>query len=269
MLTRDTKVFVETIEVAAQAKGADKRRRRAMRAQLEVLQATLELRLAEQVLKDMERDLVREPSSSSQRRRRLLRRGRTATTERDVKALHGRLARMREELGASRARARVLEQQAHDDSAQRPMTRVYRLHSPHHHVTYSEREYARLSTSQLATPMLVAKSNGMWWWWYHDRFWWDDEGRSAADAQRGRSRSGRRGDAARPDEQEHASFSGRRDPRPEGGSRPAPRAATSARAHPQANEDEQALEEPVRTTDIPEPSWRSGQVAEGGAPLRR
>ena len=175
MLTLDATAFVEVIAVTKEDKRAAKRRQQAAKAQLDVLRGTLDLRVTEQTLARVEREIAGEAQMAADvDRSRLRMRG--LSTDIDVRALRARLNKMREALTAKKDRARYLEQQTRDEDAHRPTTIVYRLHSEEHHVTYSERQYAQLSAAQQTVPVRITRSNGMSWWWYSDRFWWDDEG---------------------------------------------------------------------------------------------
>ena len=176
VLAPDTTAFVEEIAVVEEDKRAAKRRQRATKAHLDVLQAALDLRLTEQVLAGVEHDLANRASLPANVRGRRFRLGwRGASLEADAGALRARVNAMRTELAAKRDRAKALEAQADEHEARRPTAKLYRLHSEGHYVTYSEREYTQLCESQRTVPVRITESKGMWWWWYSDRFWWDNE----------------------------------------------------------------------------------------------
>jgi hypothetical protein len=165
MLVEDTAAFIEQLEVLEADRRARKRRRRLARAEVEVMRAELEARLADDALRRLARDLVvtRELEDGHGER----------AIVRELTMVRGRLRVARHKLAESR------DAPHHDDAGRR--AKVFRLHSARHHLECSERRFARLSTSQADHPVLVAKREGLRWWWYLDRFWWDDEGLSPRD----------------------------------------------------------------------------------------
>jgi hypothetical protein len=173
MLVEDTAAFIEQLEVLEADRRAKKRRRRLARAEVEVMRAELEARVADDALRRLARDLVvtRELEDAHGER----------AIVRELTMVRGRLRVARHKLAESRERLQRLHRDAshHDDAGRR--AKVFRLHSARHHLECSERRFARLSTSQADHPVLVAKREGRRWWWYLDRFWWDDEGLSPRD----------------------------------------------------------------------------------------
>jgi hypothetical protein len=170
MLVEDTAAFIEQLEVLEADRRARKRRRRLARAEVEVMRAELEARVADDALRRLARDLVvtRELEDAH---------GERAIVH-ELMMVRGRLRAARHKLAESRDRLQRLQRDApHNDDAGR-RAKVFRLHSARHHLECSERRFARLSTSQADRPVLVAKREGRRWWWYLDRFWWDDEGLS-------------------------------------------------------------------------------------------
>ena len=173
MLVEDTAAFIEQLEVLEADRRARKRRRRLARAELEVMRAELEARVADDALRRLARDLVvaRELDDAHGER----------AIVRELRMVRGRLRVARHKLQESRERLQRLQRDACDHDDGRRRARVFRLHSARHHLECSERRFARLSTSQADRPVLVAKRDGRRWWWYLDRFWWDDEGLSPRD----------------------------------------------------------------------------------------
>jgi hypothetical protein len=173
MLVEDTAAFIEQLEVLEADRRAKKRRRRLARADVEVVRAELEARLADDALRRLANDLVvaRELDDAHGER----------AIVRELTMVRGRLRVARQKLRESRDRRERLQRDVsdHDDAGRR--AKVFRLHSARHHLECSERRFARLATSQTGRPVLVAKRDGRHWWWYLDRFWWDDEGLAARD----------------------------------------------------------------------------------------
>src|SRR5262249_3040777 len=99
-----------------------------------------------------------------------------SASDSDERAVRARLLELREQLTAKRQRVEQLEEEARRHEAQRPTTKLYRLHSESHHMTYSEAEYERLWARQRTSPVRILTSGGLSWWWYADRFWWGDPG---------------------------------------------------------------------------------------------
>ena len=170
MLTHDTTAFVEKIAVPKPDRRADKLRRQAGAAELQVAHVSIELRLAEDALKRIEERSDRESPRSSLKFG-LLRRSWAA--ERDN---HDRMvADLRDRLTAARARAQNLARRVQEHEPTRTQNTWYRLHSAEHHGTYSEPEFETMSAKQRIRPVLVTSVGGLTWWWYLDRFWWDDQ----------------------------------------------------------------------------------------------
>jgi len=173
MLVEDTAAFIEQLEVLEADRRARKRRRRVAHAEVEVMRAELEVRVVDDALRRLARDLVVARELEDAHGERAL--------VRELRMVRGRLRVARHTLAESRERLQRRQRDAsvRDDSARR--AKVFRLHSARHHLECSERRFARLSTSQADRPVLVAKRDGLRWWWYLDRFWWDDEGLSPRD----------------------------------------------------------------------------------------
>jgi hypothetical protein len=171
MLTHDTTAFVEEISVPVTDRRTDKLRRQAGSAELEVVHASVELRLAEEALRRLEERRDDEIGTAHSHVFGLMRHGSTV----DLDAAARSVTELREKLAAKRERAQDLDQRVRERAAARPRNTSYRLHSEHHHATYSETQFERLFTSQRTRPVLVTTLRGVSWWWYLDRFWWDDE----------------------------------------------------------------------------------------------
>lgn len=166
MLVEDRTAFIEQLEVLRPSARAEKHRRRVARAELEILRAEWEVRMQVEMIRALDTEIL-DAEALSGRRRRLL--------EKEREAAHERLQARRVDLDAKRERLRAIQEQAGPDEPPRG-ARMFRLHSAHHHLEYSERRFARLARSQVDLPVLVAKKDGKRWWWYLDRFWWDDVG---------------------------------------------------------------------------------------------
>ena len=183
MLVEDTTAFVEQLDVQQQQdRRGQKRRRRLVLAELDVMRLEVEVRLADDALHAMAKELAdnRDRTATTPGLLRT-RRARVQALERQIRTVRGRLLSKREELqekreGLERRRAEVVD---HDGVGRG--ARMYRLHSAQHHLDCSERRFARLARSQLELPVLVTRRDGRRWWWYLDRFWWDDERLSARD----------------------------------------------------------------------------------------
>jgi hypothetical protein len=177
MLTHDTTAFVEEISVPKPDRRTDKLRRAAASAALEAVHVSVELAFAEEALRRLEgrSDADNEDSFPSHLSRRT-QRGST-TREADARHLLGKLS---DKLAATREHAKKLDEQVRASEAARQRNTSYRLHSEHHHTTYSESQFARMSRSQQTRPVLVSTLGELSWWWYLDRFWWDDERLAAA-----------------------------------------------------------------------------------------
>jgi hypothetical protein len=178
MLVPDPTAFVEEIAVTIDDKRLDRLRRRARNAELEVLQAMLEVRVLEETAKAMERALAGADDSDDSAPtigagRTWSRRGPIAN--RDINTLRVRISKKRQRLAAKNARAAALEAEARELGLRATTVTAYRLHSQSHHLDRSEYQYARQSTAQQVRPVWVTTVNGRRWWWYLDRFWWDDE----------------------------------------------------------------------------------------------
>lgn len=184
MLVEDTTAFIEQLEVPKGRKRADKHRRQVAQAELEVLEAVRDVRLAAEALQQMERTLARavEPSSVSTRRRLLRVRG-ARSLEREIETVRAHLEAKRNQVPAKQERLFRIEQRARERDAGRRSARMFRLHSARHHLDCSAPLVARLMASQRELPVLVTRKDGLRWWWYRDRFWWDDEGLTATDVE--------------------------------------------------------------------------------------
>ena len=181
MLVEDATAFIEQLEVPKEDKRRDRHRRRVAQAEIEVLEDLRDVRVATEALQQMERaPATPVESSSASTGRRLLRSRRARSLEREIETVRAHLRAKREELTAKQERLNRLRQIRDRDAARRS-GRIFRLHSARHHVECSAARFARLSSSQLVLPVLVARKDGQRWWWYRDRFWWDDEGLNAAD----------------------------------------------------------------------------------------
>lgn len=173
VLTLDTTAFVEQIDVPRPNRRADKLRRQSASAELEIVHAMIELRLAEEALKRMEqRRVAAETTDETSHRFHFRRNGAGSGREAGARRM---VSELRDRLAAERARAQDLEQRLHEHEATRPHHTSYRLHSSVHHTTYSERTFERMAKSQQTRPVLVTTLGGRSWWWYLNRFWWDDE----------------------------------------------------------------------------------------------
>ena len=176
MLVEDTTAFIEQLEIQRQDRRAEKLRRKRAHAELAVLRAEWEARVAREAVRKLEDELAAlpEPAAVSPGRR-LLEARRRRSLEHRLGSMHA-LARSRaEETAFARDRLCRLDRNGADDRSDRG-ARLFRLHSAEHHLECSARRFARLARSQLDEPVLVARKNGRSWWWYADRFWWDDHG---------------------------------------------------------------------------------------------
>ena len=184
MLSQDTAAFIEQLEVQRDDTRAEKERRRRTRAELDVLRAEWERRLASDALKAMELELASlhdraEPAAG----RRLLHARKRRTLESGIASLQSRVRAMEAAALAARERLRTLER----TSARvrpRPGAKVFRFHSATHHIECSEQRFTRLAKAQSDLPVLVGESDGRRWWWFRDRFWWDEEGLRPNDVKR-------------------------------------------------------------------------------------
>jgi hypothetical protein len=158
MLVEDRAAFVERLEVPDE--GGDKLRRRAKRAELDVLNARWEVHLAESAVLELERRVGAEGAERSLRR--------------ELGAIRRHLQAKREELAASTARLDRAEARNRADAARHQPYVAFRLHSSGHHSDCSERRFGRLAAMQLVHPVFVLKREGRAWWWYLNRSWWDD-----------------------------------------------------------------------------------------------
>jgi hypothetical protein len=177
MLTHDSEAFVEQIAIPIADKRATRRRQRISKAQVEVLQDALELRMVEQVLAGLERDLAAGKPVPGKRRRLPGR----ASRRLDPSAVRSHLNELYARLAAKKERAHELERQAQAHEGTLPMARHYRLHSTTTHATYSMEQYQQLEVEQRDTPVRIADVDGLTWWWFSDRFWWDDEALRASE----------------------------------------------------------------------------------------
>ena len=163
-------------------KRTEKHRRRVAQAELKMLEAVRDVRVAEEALQQMERTFARAVESSSVTTRRRLLRGQGARSlEREIETVRAHLEAKRDQLPANQKRLFRIEQRARERDAARRSARMFRLHSARHHLDCSAPLFARLMASQLELPVLVTRKDGWRWWWYRDRFWWDDEGLMATD----------------------------------------------------------------------------------------
>ena len=184
MLVEDTTAFIEQLEVPKDRKRTDKHRRRVAQAELKMLEAMRDVRVAAEALQQMERTFSRTVESSSVSTRRRLFRGRGARSlEREIATVRTHLEAKRDQLPAKQERLFRIEQKARERDAARRSARMFRLHSARHHLDCSAPLFARLMASQLELPVLVTRKDGLRWWWYRDRFWWDDEGLAATDVE--------------------------------------------------------------------------------------
>ena len=181
MLVEDATAFIEQLDVPKDDKRGDRHRRRVAQAELEVLEALRDVRMAAEALEQMERTLASSVELASvSTGRRLLRSRGARLLEREIETVRAHLRAKREQLTAKQERLSRIKQIRERDAACRS-ARIFRLHSARHHVECSSARYARLSSGQLVLPILVLRSDGRRWWWYRDRFWWDDEGLTATD----------------------------------------------------------------------------------------
>jgi len=184
MLVEDTTAFIEQLEVLKDGKRTDKDRRRVAQAELKMLEALRDVRVAAEALQQMERTLARAVESSSVSTRHRLFRGRgDRSLEREIETVRAHLQAKRDQLPAKEKRLIRVKQRARESDAARRGARMFRLHSARHHLDCSAPRFARLMASQLELPVLVTRKDGWRWWWYRDRFWWDDEGLAATDVE--------------------------------------------------------------------------------------
>jgi len=182
MLVEDATAFIEQIEVLKDDKQTTKQRRRVAQAELEVLEAQRDVRLAAEALGQMERTLARGVESVSSGRGLFRRRG-AGSLEREIETVRAHLAARRNELTAKQERLDGVEQSARERDAARRSATVFRLHSGQHHLDCSAARFERLSASQLELPVQVARKDSQGWWWYLDRFWWGDDELTAIDVE--------------------------------------------------------------------------------------
>jgi 5-methylcytosine-specific restriction endonuclease McrA len=178
VLTHDVAAFVEEIAAPRSDRHAVKLRRQAARAELDAVHAAVELRLAENGLERLGQGSDEESDSGASSVFGRWRR--SSASERDTE-LRRLVAELRDKLRAQRERVAELELQLREYEATQPRNVSYRLHSEHHHATYSQTQFARMSESQRTRPVLVTTLRGQSWWWYLDRFWWDDERLAASE----------------------------------------------------------------------------------------
>jgi len=183
MLVEDTTAFIEQLEVRREDKRAEKHRRRRAHAELDVLRAEWETRTALEAVRRMEQELasLTAPNVASPGRRLLEARRRRSLLHR-IESMRARARAKQDERTVARERLRTLDRFGSAEPPA-PGAKVFRLHSAQHHLECSERRFARLASSQVDLPVLVAKKDGRSWWWYADRFWWDDDGLPARDVQ--------------------------------------------------------------------------------------
>ena len=182
MLVEDTTAFVEQLDVQQPDRRGQKRRRRLVLAELDVMRLEVEVRLADDARRAMANELSDNRDRAATTPGLLLKhRARARALEREIRTVRRRLLSKCEELQEKRERLHRLLGEVVDDDGIGRGARMYRLHSAQHHVDCSEGRFARLATSQLELPVLVTTRDGRRWWWYLDRFWWDDERLSARD----------------------------------------------------------------------------------------
>ena len=182
MLVEDATAFIEQIEVLKDDKQTTKQRRRVAQAELEVLEAQRDVRLAAEALGQMERTFARGVESVGSGRGLFRRRG-AGSLEREIETVRAHLAARRNELTAKQERLDGVEQSARERDAARRSATVFRLHSGQHHLDCSAARFERLSASQLELPVQVARKDSQGWWWYLDRFWWGDGVLTAIDVE--------------------------------------------------------------------------------------
>jgi hypothetical protein len=180
MLVEDTTAFIEQLEVQRQDRRAEKRRRRRAQAEVAVLRAEWEARVALEAVRKMEDELAQLPEPARTPRRRLLDARRRRALEHRIESMRRRARAKQDESLAARERLRQLDGRGRGERPA-PGAKVFRLHSAQHHLECSERRFARIASSQSELPVLVGKTEGRSWWWYADRFWWDDDGLPARD----------------------------------------------------------------------------------------
>jgi len=182
MLVEDATAFIEQIEVLKDDKQTTKQRRRVAQAELEVLEAQRDVRLAAEALGQMERTFARGVESVGSGRGLFRRRG-AGSLEREIEKVRAHLAARRDELTAKQERSNRVEQSVRERDAARRSATVFRLHSGQHHLDCSAARFDRLSASQLELPVQVARKDSQGWWWYLDRFWWGDDELTAIDVE--------------------------------------------------------------------------------------
>ena len=180
MLVEDRTAFVEQLDVQQPDRRGQKRRRRLVLAELDVMRLEVEVRLADDARRAMAKELSDNRDRAATTPGLLLTR-RARALEREIRTVRRRLLSKCEELQEKRERLHRRRAEIVDYDGIGRGARMYRLHSAQHHLDCSERRFARLATSQLELPILVTTRDGRRWWWYLDRFWWDDERLSARD----------------------------------------------------------------------------------------
>jgi hypothetical protein len=180
MLVEDTTAFIEQLEVQRQDRRSEKHRRRRAQAELAVLRAEWEARVALEAVRKMEDELalVPEPAGTPGWRLLVSRRGRAR--QHRIESMRRRARAKQDESLEARERLRQLEG-SRPGRRPAPGAKVFRLHSAQHHLECSERRFTRIAGSQADAPVLVGKREGRSWWWYADRFWWDDDDLPARD----------------------------------------------------------------------------------------
>jgi hypothetical protein len=178
MLAEDTTAFIEQLEVPRQDRRSEKRRRRRAQAEVAVLRAEWEARVALEAVQKMEEELslLAEPAGTPGRR--LLEARRRRSLEHRIDSMRRRARAKQDESLVARARLRQLDRNGERPA---PGAKVFRLHSAQHHLECSPGRFTRIASSQADVPVLVGKREGRSWWWYADRFWWDDDGLPARD----------------------------------------------------------------------------------------
>ena len=159
-MVEDRTAFVEQLDVQQPDRREQKRRRRLVLADLDVMRLEVEVRLADDARRAMANELSDNRDRAATTPGLLLTR-RARALEREIRTVRRRLLSKCEELQEKRERLHRLLGEVVDDDGIGRGARMYRLHSAQH--------------------LLVTRRDGRRWWWYLDRFWWDDERLSARD----------------------------------------------------------------------------------------
>ncbi len=176
MLVEDATAFIEQLDVPEDSQQTGKHRRRVAKAEVDVGEAQRDVQVATMALQQLERRVPNGVDrSSAGTGRRFLWGVRGRTLERDIEKIRAHLDAKRDQLTAKQKRLARIEQKNPERDAPRRGATMFRLHSEGHFLGCSARRFARLSASQIKTPVLLMRKDGRRWWWYLDRFWWDDE----------------------------------------------------------------------------------------------